>query len=280
MADRFPSLEEFDAGPLFSYPRTTLAMITDAFETGSTEIRDLPAGGGDGTSFLERERAALGDDADQFATPHDRLATVEDAGDDDLLAGGGAEYQAEGGEDITGFESSFPAIDTTNDVRGPFPHLHISLTMSQHMAPGGSVTGGATATAYPPPTFEEAEEEPAVIKEWRSKRDAAIARRDEISAAKKAETIRKAQQDIDDFYDEYNNKKEKGLAQTRRDADDFLAAVDDTTAGGTSWERIARLVDLSGKGPAGGASGTGKERFRELLLSLKKDEKAPGASGY
>lgn len=39
------------------------------------------------------------------------------------------------------------------------------------------------------------------------------------------------------------------------------------------------MVDLSGKGVKGGASGTGKERFRELLISLKKDSNAPGASG-
>jgi len=39
-------------------------------------------------------------------------------------------------------------------------------------------------------------------------------------------------------------------------------------------------VDISGKGPKGGASGSGKEKMRELLLSLRKDEKAPGATGY
>lgn len=55
---------------------------------------------------------------------------------------------------------------------------------------------------------------------------------------------------------------------------------EDTSSGGTSWERIAKLVDLSGKGAKGGAAGTGKEKFRELLLSLRKDEKAPGATGY
>lgn len=154
------------------------------------------------------------------------------------------------------------------------------------MAPGGTITGtsilpGApSATSYPPAFEDELEEEPEVIKEWRAKRDAEIARRDEISAEKKAETIKKAQQDIDDFYEEYNNKKEKGIAQTRREAEEFLSNIDDTTAGGTSWERIAKLVDLSGKGVAGGASGTGKERFREVLLSLRKDEKAPGVSGY
>lgn len=69
------------------------------------------------------------------------------------------------------------------------------------------------------------------------------------------------------------------LAQTKRDAEEFLASREDTSSGGTSWERIAKLVDLSGKGARGGASGTGKEKFRELLVSLRKDEKAPGATG-
>lgn len=40
------------------------------------------------------------------------------------------------------------------------------------------------------------------------------------------------------------------------------------------------MVDISGKGTNGGATGSGKERFRELLMSLRKDEKAPGAVGY
>jgi len=155
------------------------------------------------------------------------------------------------------------------------------------MSPGGTITGtsllpGAptASTSYPPPSFEEPEEEPEVIKEWRARRDAQRAHRDETSTETKAETIKEAQQAIDDFYDNYNDKKEKNIAQTRREAEEFLNSRDDTTAGGTSWERIAKLVDLSGKGMKGGATGTGKERFRELLLSLRKDENAPGATGY
>ena len=31
---------------------------------------------------------------------------------------------------------------------------------------------------------------------------------------------------------------------------------------------------------AGGAAGGGKEKFKQLLLDLRKDENAPGASGY
>ena len=115
---------------------------------------------------------------------------------------------------------------------------------------------------------------------WREKRDADIARREEIAASKKADRIKKAQQDIDDFYENYNTKKDKSIARTRKEAEEFLASRQDTSAGGTSWERIAKLVDLSGKGAKGGAAGMGKEKFRELLLDLRKDEGAPGAKGY
>merc|ERR1711939_1290619 len=121
--------------------------------------------------------------------------------------------------------------------------------------------------SYPAPSFSQPAEDSEPIKAWRAKRESEIAGRDEISQSKKESTVKEAQQALDDFYDNYNDKKEKNLAQTRREA------------GGTSWERIAKLVDISGKGPKGGAGGSGKERFREMLVSLRKDEKAPGATG-
>lgn len=48
------------------------------------------------------------------------------------------------------------------------------------------------------------------------------------------------------------------------------------TSGGTAWERIAKLVDLTEKGARSGKSD--KTRFREMLLSLKSDEKVHIAS--
>lgn len=149
------------------------------------------------------------------------------------------------------------------------------------MAQGGSITG---ASAFPSSSFAQSSyaippEEPEVIKEWRAKRDEDIAKRDKLSEDRKEATVAEARQAIDDYYHSYNDKRDKNVAQTRREAEEFLASRDDTTAGGTSWERISKLVDLSGKGTRGGAASSGKERFRELLLSLKKDAKAPGASG-
>ncbi|KAL2118439.1 hypothetical protein VTJ04DRAFT_8099 [Mycothermus thermophilus] len=239
MADRFPSLEEFDSG----------------VQTEIKDVSDVPSA----SNFLEREKAILGEDANQFATVED--ATLED--DNDLLGGGGAAPAATSA--TAAFESQFP------DITGGG---------NEAVGPGGSITGPSVTynSGYQPYAAEE--EEPEVIRLWREKRDAQIAKREEQFARQREETIREAQQNIDDFYENYNNKKEKGIAQTRREAEQFLASREDTTSGGTSWERIAKLVDVSGKGAKGGAAGSGKERFRELLISLRKDEKAPGAEGY
>ena len=130
---------------------------------------------------------------------------------------------------------------------------------------------------HPAPTFST-EEEPAVIKQWRDRRNLAIQSREEVAAQRKEETVKAAQESIDDFYENYNNKKEKGIQATKKDAEDFLASRDDTTSGGTSWERIAKLVDV--RGGKGGGGAEGKERFRDLLKDLMKDEHAPGAKGY
>lgn len=242
---------------------------------GQTEVQGQPSAidADEPSDFLARERAALGEDAQQFASAADNnLATVADADDDDddLLGGGAPQSSGAGANgmsmDMMGdFESSFPAVDTSNDA----------------VAPGGTITGSTmpyrapdTSAAY------EDEAEPEVLREWRERRDLQIQHRDEVSASKKAETVKAAQEAIDEFYENYNNRKDKQVAQTRKEAEEFLKNREDTTSGGTSWERIAKLVDLSGKGTGGGASGTPKAKMRELLLSLRKDEKAPGATGY
>ncbi|EME84687.1 uncharacterized protein MYCFIDRAFT_152903 [Pseudocercospora fijiensis CIRAD86] len=245
MADRFPSLEDFDEGK------------TEATGASALDGVDEPS------DFLARERAALGDDAEMFTTSADNAATVANVAedDDDLLGGGGGGSAPANGDMMGDFESSFPAVDTSNGA----------------VAPGGTITG--STAPFQAPSYHEYEAEPDVVREWRERRDLQIQHRDEVSASKKAETVKAAQEAIDEFYENYNNKKEKQIAQTRREAEEFLKSREDTTAGGTSWERIAKLVDLSGKGTTGGAAGSGKAKMRELLISLRKDEKAPGASG-
>ncbi|KAI4108285.1 MAG: hypothetical protein L6R37_001158 [Teloschistes peruensis] len=251
MADRFPSLEEFGD--------TQTAPKSNGATNGEIDGDD---------DFLARERALLGDDANQFASSNDHKVSAADD-EFDLLGGDSAPAGGQQASDSIGqFESSFPAVDTQNNQMGP----------------GGTITG--SNLPYRPTQqssysgYQEPEEEPEPIRLWREKRDADIARRESLAATRKAERIEKAQRDIDAFYETYNGKKDKSIARTRKEAEEFLANRQDTSAGGTSWERVAKLVDLSGKGAKGGEKGGGKEKFREMLLELKKDGNAPGAKGY
>lgn len=277
MADRFPSLDEFDNGN-HVVASDTLQHPQLTPHPGQTEATggNAPSNLDEPSDFLARERAALGEDAQQFTTSEDNAATVEDGDDDDddLLGGGmgapsapannnNGDFGDFGGDDVGDFESSFPAVDTQNSAVGA----------------DGSITGSTLPFQAPAASTYQDEGEPEVLREWREKRDHQIQHRDEVSASKKAETVKAAQQNIDEFYENYNNRKDKGIAQTRREEEEFLKNREDTTNGGTSWERIAKLVDLSGKGASGGASGTQKAKMRELLIDLRKDQNAPGAGG-
>ncbi|ODA78526.1 hypothetical protein RJ55_05907 [Drechmeria coniospora] len=233
MADRFPSLDEFDSG-------------------AQTDIKDASTNPS-ADDFLAREKALLGDDAEQFVTIDDAAALGEASGD--LTHGDNDNAQST-------FESQFP------DIANP----------SADVAPPSTGPSVSYKSGYQ--THVDDEEEPDVIKEWRQRRDAQIAKRVEQFAAQREETVKEAQKNIDDFYENYNVKKEKGIAQTRKEAEQFIANREDTVSGGTSWDRIGKLVDISGKGTKGGAAGSGKERFRDVLTTLRKDEKAPGATGY
>lgn len=62
--------------------------------------------------FLSRERELLGDNAAEFATPNDTMAsaTVDD-GIDDFFISGGNQQASSSGNEFFAFESSFPSID-------------------------------------------------------------------------------------------------------------------------------------------------------------------------
>ena len=114
---------------------------------------------------------------------------------------------------------------------------------------------------------------------WRIERDKRLAEKAKVSAAKKEATVKAAQEWIDDFYKGYNENAAKQIAKTRKEEAEYLGKRENTAAGGTAWERVAKLVDLTGKGDKGGGAGSNKEEFRRLLLDLKNDTNAPGAKG-
>lgn len=115
------------------------------------------------------------------------------------------------------------------------------------------------------------------LKEWKDRRDLEIDQRESANQKKKQEIVEKAQQTIDDFYDNYNTKKEQHSKELLKEQEEFLEKRDGFLKRGTLWDRVNEIVDEVGEVPN---EARDKTRFKDLLKKLKGNDKAPGASGY
>ncbi|GME82357.1 unnamed protein product [Ambrosiozyma monospora] len=221
---------------------------------------------GTGGDFLSREKELLGD---EFQTEQDAPAVGSD--DDD-------EFDA--------FESQFPEVGTSADAQAEAPVYEPSTE--------------ATEAAYGSNVKEEEEisdkfgslnlEESEHIQKWQAQRAQEIEQRDSIAESKKAELQKAAEQNIDDFYENYNVKKDELIKATRDEEEKYVKELNSflvDSDGGSVWDKAVELLKLS-KTSSGlvTVKGTGKDaleevrdksRFRDLLLSLKGKTNVPGA---
>ncbi|KAI0821143.1 clathrin light chain [Irpex lacteus] len=269
--------------------------------------------------FLERENSVLGE---EFNTPTGgtfATATGDDI-DFDKAASAFPDISLDGdipipsaplGQSTSTDSFSFDAFDApiekTTDVKvtgddeiekfeSEFPEIDVPSAPQQTFSPPTQPTFGATPTFAPrpqpsaltsTPIFSQQleEEEPQVIKDWREKQAAEIKARDEASKAKREETIAKAEKAIDQFYEEYAQKKERNIRENKEHEEKFLADLSDSLSAGTTWERIAKFIELENSQSKtiarAGPGTTDLTRFKEVLLRLKREgDSAPGAAGY
>lgn len=203
------------------------------------EFVDFSSAGG-ANDFLSREKALLGDDAKEFATEEDSKIK----GDED---------------EIDQFKSSFPEINGAAEVAASAP---------QEDSEPEQLSSNVNKLSL--------EDSPA-IREWRERQSLQIQERDRISEQKRQETREAAKRAIDDFYDNYADKKEKQIEKVRAEEKKFLEERDNSVVG-TTWDRIAKLIDTSKTGSKSELHD--KTRFKEVILSLKGNPDAPGAAGY
>jgi hypothetical protein len=171
-------------------------------------------------------------------------------------------------------EDDVAPVSDTNDNDDMEPRAFPSVEQVERSA---SLNVSANGTPGPESlAFNLDDSEP--IKEWRARQELEIKRRDELSDTKREEIRDKAKKAIDDFYENYNNKKETSIEEVRNAAKDFIGELNNAVSGGTTWDRVLKLIDTSDKSVTAG--GRDKTRFKELLLSLKGDPDAPGAAGY
>ncbi|GAA6025252.1 hypothetical protein JCM11491_006153 [Sporobolomyces phaffii] len=260
--------------------------------------------------FLARERAALGSDASTFdsngaaaALPDKDYEQSASAfpdlnGGDDALdgftspAGGagtassglGQQVSVTGTNEFAAFEQDYPEVELPSEQDQPPP------SASHSNGFGSSYPAEPTsnyANPYSQPTSfvqppQPRDDESEFIQSWRTKQAEEIAEREQKAEQKKEETIAKARNAIDNFYKDYNEKKEKSIAQNKEDEEKFKSSLTESLAQGTTWERICTLVDLTdSRSKTATKSKQDLARFKEVLLSLKREgDNAPGAGGY
>ncbi|KAG0347195.1 hypothetical protein BG004_008234 [Podila humilis] len=179
-------------------------------------------------------------------------------------------------DDFGAFHSDFPAIDTS-DV--PASQMFAASIPIQATGASG-FSNSPSPSISRAPQFKEPSQEtavPEVVREWREKQAAIVAEKDERSEEKRQETIGAAHEAIDRFYEDYNQKKSKSLAENRDKEEAFLAKRDDVSSG-TQWERINRHLDSSPAAVSAALKAGRRDtsRMRDLLRDLEKDPNAPG----
>lgn len=137
------------------------------------------------------------------------------------------------------------------------------------------------------------DESPAV-QEWRQKRDQELAAKQAEWKQKHDQTLAKARKEIDQFYADYNQKKQKAQ-QSNRDLEKKLKSEEAAPAKNV-WERVTGNIDFNAtpgqssvvvpkdkqdpkdknKQEAKPETKRDLSRFKSLLLQLKNDSKAPG----
>jgi len=181
-----------------------------------------------------------------------------------------------GDDELDRFESDFPDIDVGKNLSPP--QSSYGSTFAPRPQP--------SAFSSTPMLHQQApEDEPQVIKDWREKQQVEIKARDEASKVRRQETISKAEQAIDEFYENYAQKKKQNIGDNKDQEAEVLAKLSNSLASGTTWERICDFVELQNsqsKTIARTGSGTTDlTRFKEVLLRLRREgDAAPGAAGY
>jgi len=179
-----------------------------------------------------------------------------------------------GGDDVVDrFESEFPDINTFAPPVSNYEPAFIAQPQSR--------------PSFQTPIYQAhlEEDEPEPIRQWKERQLEAIRHRDEISAQKKRDTIKKAEAAIDEFYKEYNSKTERTIKENKEAEAEFLANLESSLSAGTTWSRICDIIELQNSQSKtiarAGPGTTDLTRYKEVLLRLKREgDSAPGAAGY
>ncbi|ORZ19456.1 clathrin light chain [Absidia repens] len=213
------------------------------------------------SDFLARERAALGADADLFSLDEASPSTATN--DFPAITA-----------DATSFQS--PSFDNSMALT-PSSHDALAVTPASNDYSAFNTDFPKAEELETSQAFHKAmlpDEEPAVVRQWREKQLELIAQRDEEAENKKQETIQKAREDIDRFYEEYNEKKQKSIEENRAREENYQKDREETSTSNNIWERVAREIDVTNA--KSGHHTRDVSRMKQVMLDLRKADNAPG----
>ncbi|KAJ3088750.1 hypothetical protein HK102_008023 [Quaeritorhiza haematococci] len=278
-----------------------------SFSSGTNPTVDANANSffiGDGddptADFLAREKAILGADAALFDDPTVGSAPAVQPTSPAAFGTDFTSPTSLGADSITPSKPAIASISPTADFNSF--ESNFGTTGDAMGFAGTSSLGASSLTGMP-------EAEPECIREWRERFEALIAERDSKSKEKHEATLKEAKEALERFYADYNDKKSKGIARNRQQEQEVIRDRDDTTSGNV-WERAVKHIDTKPAAATSSASKLGKSpfvtaasssklgdadkkdekakkpvakakdtsRMKEVLLSLKKDNKAPGSA--
>lgn len=214
--------------------------MADKYPEIDVEAGDQELGG----DFLSREKEIVGD---EFQTDQDK------------------EVLEESDNEIEDFKEQFPEVEGSSSVVAQ----QDQTKEDQEEFEGFESSQNATESKDLGPS------EP--LREWKERRDLEIEEREKANSKKKEDITAKARQNIDDFYDDYNNKKDQRSKEVLKEQEEFLEKRDNFLKRGTLWDRVDELISEAGELPE---QNRDKTRFRSLLTKLKGKENVPGAGGY
>lgn len=120
------------------------------------------------------------------------------------------EPESEVDKEMDQFQSSYPDVDDLLPAElKPVPIASNFTYGSSPYSPGPSTPAPAQASARP------ASPESEHVVAWRAKQAEEIKKRDEKSKEVREEKVRKAERDIDAFYEEYNKGKEQAIKENK-----------------------------------------------------------------
>ncbi|ODV58298.1 clathrin light chain CLC1 ASCRUDRAFT_77997 [Ascoidea rubescens DSM 1968] len=250
MAEKFPPIQDLDSDVVLNIN---------------------PTGG----NFLEREKQLLGDQ-NEFITDND----INDINNNSINNNDDTNSISNDIQDdeINQFQSQFPELNDNLSNTNNFDLKDLSDSeneFSNYNYTNNHITTTTTTTTSTR-NFSQKNESKAII-EWRINREKELAKKDAISSNKKNEILENAHNLIDQFYENYNKKKEININKTKNEELDFLEKreiFNSKIENNLVWNNIISIIDLK-KNSNTTIDNRDRSKFKSILLSLKDNKNAP-----